>query len=158
MSDTRAMKLLIIGKDGQLSTELARQALDREAIAGFTQLGAHQVTGVVVVGVQVLHVVDEQRERQVKQVHAEVGGQFHFLVVVAVDAAAEVAGVGADEGPASWDNSRMQPASRSRSNDVSLWSADTRSASASAAVKRTFIVALLSSSSLARIFSNTVSN
>ena len=37
------MKLLIIGKDGQLSTELARQALDREAIAGFTQLGLDQV-------------------------------------------------------------------------------------------------------------------
>ena len=38
-----AFKLLIIGKDGQLSTELARQAFDREEISTVTQLGLDQV-------------------------------------------------------------------------------------------------------------------
>lgn len=33
------MRLLIIGRDGQVSTELARQAIDDETISGFTQYG-----------------------------------------------------------------------------------------------------------------------
>lgn len=38
-----ALRLLIIGRDGQLSTELARQALGDAEIAEFTQLGLDQV-------------------------------------------------------------------------------------------------------------------